>query len=172
MIRTARLLLNDYNLEDVDSVFELRNHPEMNKFLNRKKFEDVNESRKHINNILDGQKQGKWENWAIRLNYNPLCIGNICLWNFSKDRKIAELGYGLHPEYRMNGYMLEAAQSILDYGFGSIGLHSIDAITHAKNRSSVSLLKKLGFSLQKDALPNAPKDNLCFTLMNKNIKNK
>lgn len=37
--------------------------------------------------------------WGISLKDQQNLIGTICLWNFSEDRKEAEVGYELLPDY-------------------------------------------------------------------------
>ena len=59
-------------------------------------------------------------------------IGTICFWNESADRKSAELGYELHPEYQGNGYMDEAMKEVIGFAFRS-GFTSLEAYTHKDN---------------------------------------
>ena len=55
------------------------------------------------------------------------------------------LGYSLSEEYWGKGYMTEAVNSVLKYGFENMGLSIITANCYAENSRSRSVLKKCGF---------------------------
>ena len=77
---------------------------------------------------------------------SPNLIGVVCLWNFTEDLRTAELGYELMPAFQKQGFMQEAISSVLHYGFEQIFLDNIEAFTHKKNKNSIKLLKKNGFT--------------------------
>mgnify|MGYP001189142037 CR=1 FL=1 len=56
----------------------------------------------------------------------------------------ADLGFALFPEYRRQGYTLEAASAVLRYGRDTLGLTRIVAIVQPDNVASCRLLGKLG----------------------------
>ena len=58
----------------------------------------------------------------------------------------AELFYSLlSDEYKQNGLMTEALVVVLKYGFTTLDLHRIEALTATYNKASLSLLLKFGF---------------------------
>jgi len=57
----------------------------------------------------------------------------------------SEIGYMLHPDYWGKGMMKEVLFKTIEFGFTSLGLHSIEARTDADNRASSVLLEKTGF---------------------------
>ena len=89
-------------------------------------------------------------------------IGSICLWNFSKDGKIAETGYDLVPEYQGQGIMSEVLQGVLNLGFSQLELHTIEAYTHRKNLASIKMLKSNNFELIPGKIDAANANNLIF----------
>ena len=84
--------------------------------------------------------------WGITTKESDVLIGSICLWNFSKDKKTAEVGYALDPEFQRRGIMSEALKAILDYGFNQRGFETIEAYTDYRNMSSKTLLKDMDYS--------------------------
>src|SRR5688500_18727940 len=72
-------------------------------------------------------------------------IGNICLWNISREHHKAEIGYVLSTEYHRKGLMDEAVKQVLEYGFNSMKLHSVQANVNPGNIASIKLLEKNGF---------------------------
>ena len=61
-------------------------------------------------------------------------IGSICLWNFSEDRKVAEIGYDLDPKYQRKGIMTESINAVLNFGFRKLSLEKIEAFTQKQNK--------------------------------------
>ncbi len=59
-----------------------------------------------------------------------------------------ELGYALRKDRRRRGYTFEAAQLLLDFGFGSLGLHRIQAACGPDNTASQAMLQRLGFEYE------------------------
>ena len=63
---------------------------------------------------------------------------------FAENR--GEIGYILHPEYRREGFMLEAIDAAVKYGFQTMELDEIHAFTASGNHASRGLLQKVGFT--------------------------
>lgn len=57
-----------------------------------------------------------------------------------------ELGYAVRADDWAKGYATEAATLMLDFGFGTLGLHRIQAACGPDNRPSQRMLAKLGFT--------------------------
>lgn len=73
-------------------------------------------------------------------------IGGISLGNI--ERNIAQkgtLGYWLGQPYTGYGYMQEAAELVLFFGFKTLKLHRIEASCMPTNEPSKNLLQRLGF---------------------------
>ena len=83
---------------------------------------------------------------GIEINNEPGKItGTICLWQFKKEHYRAEVGYVLFPNYWRKGIMKEALLKVLDFGFQTIRLHSIEAHISPDNAASAALLESAGF---------------------------
>ncbi len=66
-------------------------------------------------------------------------------WNKSHDR--AELFYSLRKDqYKQKGFMTEAVQVVLDFGFNQMNLHRVEANVADWNTPSVKLLQRNGFT--------------------------
>ncbi|RWA61166.1 GNAT family N-acetyltransferase [Mesorhizobium sp.] len=55
-----------------------------------------------------------------------------------------EIGWRLAPEFWGNGYVTEAAEAWLDYGFETLGLDEIVSFAVAENHRSIAVMKRLG----------------------------
>jgi len=60
----------------------------------------------------------------------------------------AFLGYWVGAAFARRGYMTEALNLVLRYGFGSLRLHRIEANVQPENVSSKALLVRTGFRLE------------------------
>jgi len=84
--------------------------------------------------------------------------------NFSEDRKTAEVGYELLPNYHRKGIMSEALKAVLNFGFNELYLNEILAFTNKFNENSKSLLLKNNFTLEEGRVDEGFPDNLVFSL--------
>ncbi len=150
ILLTKRLRLQKIRHEDKEIIFFLRTDPEVNKYIQRPPTTSLEEATQFIEMIIQNIDKGESINWAITLHGRDEMIGNICLWNFSADRRKAEVGYDLLPDFQRQGIMTEALQAVLEYGFDSLKLTEIEAYTHIQNEASMQLLLKNGFSLNEE----------------------
>lgn len=86
---------------------------------------------------------GELCNFAIVLERSEEMIGGIGLTVVPRFQR-AELGYWIGKPYWNNGYCFEAAQSVIDYGFGTLNLNRIHASHFSRNLASERVLQKLG----------------------------
>ena len=150
ILSTDRIVLNEIQQSDNFSIFDLRSNHEVIKYIKRPPYQTIKEANEFIKKIQKGVANNDWINWKIRLTNNDTMIGSICIWNFSKDHKTAEIGYDLMPQYHGKGIMSEAMKLVLHYGFTHLKLDSILAYTDQRNIASKSLLKKHPFIHQKE----------------------
>jgi ribosomal-protein-alanine N-acetyltransferase len=147
-IKTERLSLRKIEELDCDNILFLRSDVTVNKFIERpenRKTRNKTDAIKFIKEINEAFDKNKSISWGITLKNNPKVIGTICLWNFSENKKTAEVGYDLDPEYQRIGIMNEALNSIIDFGFNKLKLDTIEAFTHKENENSKKLLAKNEF---------------------------
>ena len=161
---TERLILRTLTEQDSQDIFEIRSNPEINKFLQRNPPKNSFEALEFILNIKRNSANNEIVFWGISLQNNPKLIGTICLWKFSEDRKTAELGYELRPEFQGKGMMSEAVNFVLKFGFKDLNLGRIEAFTNRNNSDSIKLLQNLKFIFDKDRRDEKFPENLIFEL--------
>ena len=141
MLTTEWLTLRQLLESDVEEIFLLRSDRTVNKFLDRKPSETLEDALNFIRNI----KKNELLYWAITQTHNGKLIGTICLFDFSDELNKCEIGYELLTDYQGQGIMREATQKIIEFAVHTLGLKTIDAITHKDNQSSTKLLQKFNF---------------------------
>jgi len=82
---------------------------------------------------------------AIEVQEESRLCGAIGLRLAREDRH-AELGYWIGVADWGRGFCTEAAAAVLDFGFGSLGLHRVYASYFARNPASGRVLQKLGMA--------------------------
>lgn len=151
-IKTDRLLLRKIEISDYDVILFLRSDKVVTKFIERpesRQTKNIADAIKFIKELDGYLETNKSISWGITLNNESKIIGTICLWNFSKDNKIAEVGYDLDPKFQRKGFMNESLKAIINFGFNKLKLCKIEAFTHQKNERSIKLLVRNGFQFNQ-----------------------
>lgn len=167
VLTTERLILRKISLDDDKAIYLERSNAIVNKYIARTPPADITEAQAWITRINKSIDEGQNVNWAITLKDSGTFIGLICLWNFSEDRTIAETGYELNPDYHGQGYMNEALNCILNFGFANLKLLMIEAFTQKGNSNSIALLNKNGFVHDLSRIDEEFPLNAIYTLSNK-----
>ncbi|MDN5202819.1 GNAT family N-acetyltransferase [Fulvivirgaceae bacterium BMA10] len=163
-IKTERLFLRRLKHSDWKMISYLRSDKKINEFVKRPPAELKEKALEFISKINRGIENRDIYYWTITERNNDKMIGSICLWNFSKDRKIAEVGYDLSLSFQRMGIMNESLKSVLEFGFKNLYLEFIEAYTHRLNESSKKLLERNGFDLVKGKKDADNQDNIIYKL--------
>ena len=84
--------------------------------------------------------------FAIILLENDELIGNCSIYVKSTNDGVAELGICIGDEkFRNNGYVQEALNLLLDYGFNYLNLNSVYLSVFSFNDVAINCYKKIGF---------------------------
>jgi len=84
--------------------------------------------------------------FKIILKSEDRIIGGVGLHNWYKDHSRAEIGYNINSDEDKNkGYMTEAVEHVIEYGFKNMHLKRIEALISPKNIPSLSIIKHFGF---------------------------
>ena len=161
---TERLILRTVTEYDANEVLGIRSNAEINQFLHRNPPKNSFEALEFVLNIKRKSSNNEIVFLGITFPDNPKLLGTICLWNFSEDRTVAELGYELLPDYHGKGIMSEAVIGILNYGFKELNLKKIEAFTNKNNFNSIKLLQKSKFVLNENRQDEKFPENIIFEL--------
>jgi ribosomal-protein-alanine N-acetyltransferase len=166
VLETERLTLRELNLNDTKAIFGLRTNKEINEFIDRKRLNNLSESRAFIDLISKLAATNKGLFWVLESKNNQQLIGTIGLRNFEDEKNYAEIGYELDPSYHQRGFMSEAFEAILKFGFENLELKTIEAFTHQKNTASIALLKKQQFVLDPERRDEGFENNRSYRIVN------
>ncbi len=146
VLSTPRLILRQVYDSDIPEIYFLRSNEEVMKYTGKAPAKNYDEILKYIHDQRAGQSRKKSILWAITLKGDPQVIGLIGYRQFTKEHFRGEVGYGLYPAHQHHGIMQEALTAVLDYGFKTIGLHSVEANVDKENIASIRLLERNNFT--------------------------
>ena len=148
-IETSRLTLRWLDVTDADFIYQLVNDPQWLRFIGDKQVADLDGARRYIE---DGPR-AMYRQFGFGLNRvaskdsdTPIGICGL----LQRDSLLQpDLGFAFLPEYRGQGYAREAADAILQHAYLILRQTQVAAIVNPDNLSSIKLLDKLGFRLDK-----------------------
>src|SRR5882762_9196544 len=147
VLQTNRLLLAQVTQKDAAELFSLRSNEKVMQFIDKEGSKTIEEAIAFIQRIEDDAAKNDGISWRISLKEDPeKLIGTIGFWRIIKQHYRAEIGYMLQPDLWGKGLMNEALQTVIDFGFTVMQLHSIEAHINPGNAASAGILEKVGFT--------------------------
>lgn len=167
-LETERLILKEINETHTEDILRIRSNEITNLYVKRRSPKTNYDALEFILHIKKETQDKEVAFWGISYKDSWNLIGTICLWNFSSDKKTAEVGYELLPDYHRKGIMSEALNVVLKYGFNELQLQKIIGITNKFNESSKQLLLKYHFALEENQNDEHDPDNIIYSLKSTN----
>ncbi|MDR0227504.1 MAG: GNAT family N-acetyltransferase [Flavobacteriaceae bacterium] len=145
IVETERLILKRLTIADVDVMFAIRSNPDIMKYIPRPLAQNKADILEHIELVDKKINSNECINWAITLKDSNEVIGTIGFPHFQVQHFRGEVGYTSLPQYNGKGYVTEALQAVIAYGFSTLKLHSVEALVDPENIGSMKVLEKCGF---------------------------
>ena len=148
LLETERLMLCAWWGEDAEAAFRIYGDPAVMRFIGTGATTgSVEETATRLQRYIGHHEKFGFGLWATFEKSTGRLIGNTGLTSLDGGPEI-ELGYHLAKEAWGKGYATEVAGALLDYGFQTLGLKKILAVTHPDNVASQRVLEKVGMSRQ------------------------
>ena len=142
---TERLVLRELRTSDAERVFAMRSDPAVMRHVNRPMATSITDAIELIERINTNIAANEAVHWALTRAGEDTFLGLIGFWRIVKEHHYAELGYTLMQEAWGQGYASEAIDTVVNFGFGTMGLHRVEAITRPANTVSMRVLEKNAF---------------------------
>ena len=144
-LMTNRLILRPWKLSDVEDLYDYAKSDLVGPNAGWPPHEWISESRAIIKKFIDEKCV-----YAIELKSSNKVIGGIGIHKREpdpalKDLKQREIGYVLNPKYWGNGYVPEATNGLIKYGFEVLSLDLIWCGHYSDNYKSKRVNEKCGF---------------------------
>ena len=150
ILETKKLLFRRQIPGDLDDLFALYSDPEITKYIPDAP-RNYEETREELEWFLNGHpKHPELGLWATIHRETGKFIGRCGLLPWTIDgRQEVEVAYTIAREYWGKGLGTEAAQGILQYGFGELGLSRLICLIDPNNIASQRVAEKIGMTLEK-----------------------
>lgn len=144
-IQTERLLIKKLDSQIMNEIFELNNDDEIKKILGVTDEEFICQKKIHQKGYESYNQ--KMLNFQIVEKASNAIIGNCGFHSWNPQHHRAEVGYALNSdEFKNKGFMKEALQKVIEYGFQELDLNRIEALIDENNTPSKKLLEYFGFT--------------------------
>ena len=148
---TPRLTLRPVRMSDAEDMYEYSRDPEVARHVLWDAHTSVHPTRNYIRFLIRQYRNAAPGTFAIALRDSGKVIGTIGFMWLQTDNRSAEVGYSLGRKYWNQGYMSEALQAVVEFGFTRLNLNRIEAQHESDNPASGRVMQKCGM-LQEGVL--------------------
>lgn len=145
-LETKRLRLRLINQSDIDDFHLLHSIPEVDYYNTLGIPENIEASKKILDDLLKGQEEGNYFTFNIHLNED--FTGLIAIKLSAPKYNSGEVWFKLLPKFWNKGVASEALQAVLKFGFNELKLHRIEAGCAVDNIASAKVLEKAGMKYE------------------------
>lgn len=147
-LETPRLLLRKMRLDDAAEMFEYASDPQVSQYTTWTTHQTLEDSKKFLHSVVARYETEDALDWGIVCKVNQKFIGSCGIIIQSEVDRRAEIGYALSRAYWGQGYITEAAQALLKFGFISLNLNRIEALCKVENLASARVMEKIGMTFE------------------------
>lgn len=145
VLETPRLVLRNFRLDDAEALFKIRSDKKVLQYMDTHPHYSIADADAMIRKITSSYNNGTGLNWVIEEKSTGKMTGYVCYHRLMRECSRAEIGYTLTPDKWGKGFAAEAVKKLVEFGFGEMNLHSIEANVNPGNAPSIKLLEKTGF---------------------------
>ncbi len=143
ILGTARCLVRETTVEDVEAFYEIYRHPAITEFM-EDLYPEKEQEREYIRQYID-QVYTFWEFgvWTVVEKESGAVIGRAG-FSYREGFEEPEIGFMIGVPWQRRGYAEEVCRAILDYGRDVLGFGTVQAFVRTGNEASMKLCEKLG----------------------------
>ena len=139
-MRTQRMLLRPLQATDAAGLLGIYSQPEVTRYYELDTLSDLLQAQRVLDFFLKHH-----DRFAMLEPDSLRMIGTCGLFFWDKTTNMASFGYDMASQYWGRGLMREAAGAVLAYGFATMRLNRVNALTAPDNQASIKVLEALGF---------------------------
>ena len=158
ILETERLALRKITTDDAPFLLKLLNEPSFIQNIGDRNVRSIDDaSRYALNGPIASYEQHGFGLYLVELKESQAAIG-ICGLVKRDSLPDADIGFAFLPEYWRQGYAVESAWAIKEYGAGALGMKRFLAIVNPANAGSIRVLEKIGlvYDCMIRVTPDAP----------------
>ena len=144
-IETERLQLRSLSSADIPALFAIFGDHDVCRYWSRPALAYMAVAEALLREIEESFARRSLFQWGVAERATGAVVGTCTLASLSREHRRAEVGYALRRDVWGRGYMAEALPALIDFAFGTLGLHRLEADVDPRNASSIRLLEGAGF---------------------------
>ena len=144
-ISAGTLTLRFLGKADLPAAYDIFSHSEVMRYWSYPPWTDRSQAEQWLRHVQEGYRTGDALQLGIERNADHILVGTCTLFQFHSASRRAEIGYALGRPYWGSGYMNQALQAFLRYGFQTLDLNRLEADIDPRNLASARTLERLGF---------------------------
>jgi len=149
ILETPRLTLRRLTLDDAPFIRDLVNDPAWLEHIGDRNVRTLEDARDYLRKtaLAMYERVGFGMNVVIeKSSGEPIGICGLVQRDGLED---TDIGFAFLPRYRGQGFALESARAVLDFGRKTLGLKRIVAIVSAANARSIRILEEIGLHFER-----------------------
>jgi ribosomal-protein-alanine N-acetyltransferase len=147
-IETERLLIRTWMPGDASKVEKMYADPDVMRYIGAGGPWSPERTRELIAAMIERYERTGIGVWPVVLKADGAVIGACGLQPLPGSSDI-EIGYLLDKPHWGQGYAIEAASAVLEWGFNQHGLQRITAVVSPENPRSIAVIYKLGMRFER-----------------------
>lgn len=144
-LSATRVILRSLGEPDVLALFEVFSNEDVMRYWSSPAMRHPADAGAYLRRIEEGFRTRNLFQWGIARRTDDGVIGTCTLFHFDTDHRRAELGFALGRVHWGQGIMTEALAALIEFAFGILGLHRLEADADPRNERSLRLLERHGF---------------------------
>ncbi|MCA1559624.1 MAG: GNAT family N-acetyltransferase [Acidobacteria bacterium] len=143
VLRRGGVMLREFQQADAPGLLSIASRPEVVRF-SWPAPDSIAAVERFIRSTHEDRAAGRYLGYAIICSKSGAVAGMFELRRLQPDFFRAEAGFFVAPEFRGTGLFVDATGLVIDFAFGAVGIHRIEARVAMDNERSNAVLRKLG----------------------------
>jgi RimJ/RimL family protein N-acetyltransferase len=149
VLESRRLVLREFHLDDAEFILKLLNEAAFLRFIGDKGVRSLADARDYLRKgPLESYRRFGFGLYLASLRADGTPIG-MCGLVKREGLADVDVGFALRSLYWSQGYAVEAAAAVLEYGKRRLSLGRIVAIANPDNHASIAVLEKIGLKFER-----------------------
>lgn len=145
-LETERISLRKLQYSDQKDIFEYAKNPLVTEHLLWDAHQSEFDTIQFLNLVYEAYNHNNAGPWGIELKSIKKIVGTAGFVSWDREKKEAEIGYTIAPQYWNKGLVTEAVKEIIKFGFEKLNLKKINSRCKLENIGSYRVLEKSGFT--------------------------
>jgi len=144
ILETERLIIRDYQENDLNNCHKLFSNKKNMYFLNELTTDTVDETRKNLQSAM-ANSDGHYFCIVNKKTNEYIGSTGYTITTQTPFGKVVHIGYFILPEFQRNGYTPEAVKCVLEFAFSEDDCIRVTTGCYRDNEPSRKVMEKVGF---------------------------